>query len=81
MDGLLSDIFSAGDIAKRKLRDLLGNPLLSAQQYMGNVNDKARGLNELTAAAAQEPELYGPKSQQLAGLLAEGYNPADVSQH
>ena len=30
MAGLLGEIFSAGNVAKRKLTDLLGNPLLSA---------------------------------------------------
>jgi len=79
MAGLLGEIFSAGNVAKRKLTDLLGNPLLSAQQFVGNINDKARNLNELTAAAAQEGVNYGPKSQQLAGLLAEGYNPAGIT--
>jgi len=79
MAGLLGEIFSAGNVAKRKLTDLLGNPLLSAQQFVGNINDKARNLNELTAAAAQEGVNYGPASQQLGGLLAEGYNPAGIT--
>jgi hypothetical protein len=79
MAGLLGDIFSAGNVAKRKLADLLGNPVLSAQQFVGNINDKARNLNELTAAAAKEGVNYGPKSQQLAGLLAEGYNPMGLT--
>lgn len=75
MPGLLGDIFSAGNVAKRKLTDLLGNPLLSAQQFVGNLNDRARILNEMTSAAAQEGVNYGPASRQLAGLLAEAYNP------
>jgi ribosomal protein S18 acetylase RimI-like enzyme len=78
MAGLLGEIFSAGNVARRKLTDLLGNPMLSAQQYIGNINDKARALNELTAAAAQEGVNYGPASQQLGGLLAEGYNPVGM---
>lgn len=79
MAGLLGSVFSAIDTQKRKLTDLLGNPVLSAQQILGNVNDKARNLNELTAQAAQEKDLYGPKSQQLASLLAEGYNPMGLT--
>lgn len=78
MAGLLGEIFSAGNVAKRKLTDLLGNPLLSAQQFVGNINDKARNLNELTAAAAREGVDYGPASQQLGGLMAEGYNPVGM---
>lgn len=77
--GLLGNIFSTIDTQKRKLTDLLGNPIESAQQILGNVNDRARNLNELTAAAAQEKDLYGPKSQQLASLLAEAYNPAGIT--
>lgn len=79
MAGLLGEIFSAGNVAKRKLTDLLGNPVLSAQQFVGNLNDRARNLNEMTAAAAREGIEYGPASQQLGGLMAEGYNPAGIT--
>lgn len=75
MAGLLGQVFSAGNVARRKLTDLLGNPVLSAQQIVGNLNDRARVLNEMTSAAAQEGVNYGPASRQLAGLLAEAYNP------
>lgn len=78
MAGLLGQVFSAGNVAKRKLTDLLGNPVLSAQQIIGNLNDRARVLNEMTAAAAKEGTMYGPQSQQLAGLLAEAYNPVGM---
>lgn len=79
MAGLLGDIFSAGNVAKRKLTDLLGNPILSAQQMLGNLNDRARVLNEMTTAAAREGVSYGPSSQQLAGLLSEAYNPVGLT--
>jgi len=78
MAGLLSEIFSAGNVAKRKLTDLLGNPLESAQQILGNMNDRARVLNEMTSAAAREGVTYGPASQQLGGLLSEAYNPVGM---
>lgn len=78
MAGLLGDIFSAGNVAKRKLTDLLGNPILSAQQMLGNLNDRARVLNEMTTAAAREGVSYGPSSQQLGGLLSEAYNPVGM---
>lgn len=79
MAGLLGDIFSAADTAKRKLTDLLGNPVLSAQQMIGNMNDRARVLNQLTSAAAQERDIYGPKSQQLANMIADAYNPIGMT--
>jgi hypothetical protein len=78
MAGLLGQIFSAGNVAKRQLRDLLGNPVLGAQQMAGNLNDRARNLNEMTAAAAREGMDYGPATQRLAGLMAEGYNPVGM---
>jgi len=79
MAGLLGEIFSAGNVAKRKLTDLLGNPLLSAQQFVGNINDRARNLNEMTSAAAREGMDYGPATQRLAGLMAEAYNPMGMT--
>jgi len=79
MAGLLGQIFSAGNVAKRQLRDLLGNPVLAAQQMAGNLNDRARNLNEMTSAAAREGMDYGPASQRLAGLMAEGYNPMGLT--
>ena len=79
MAGLLGDIFGAADTAKRKLRDVVANPLLSAQQFLGNVNDRARNLNEMTAAAALEGVDYGPASQRLGGLLADAYNPMGLT--
>jgi hypothetical protein len=79
MAGLLGQIFSAGNVAKRQLRDLLGNPVLSAQQMAGNLNDRARNLNEMTSAAAREGMNYGPATQRLAGLMADAYNPAGIT--
>lgn len=79
MAGLLGEIFGAADVAKRKLRDVAANPLLSAQQFMGNINDRARNLNEMTAAAAREGVDYGPASQRLGGLLADAYNPMGMT--
>jgi hypothetical protein len=79
MAGLLGQIFSAGNVAKRQLRDLLGNPVLGAQQMAGNLNDRARNLNEMTAAAAREGMDYGPATQRLAGLMADAYNPMGLT--
>jgi hypothetical protein len=50
----------------------------SAQQIVGNLNDRARVLNQMTAAAAREGVNYGPASRQLAGLLADAYNPVGM---
>lgn len=79
MAGLLGEIFSAGNVAKRKLTDLLGNPVLSAQQFVGNLNDRARNLNEMTSAAAREGMDYGQATQRLAGLMADAYNPMGLT--
>lgn len=79
MAGLLGEIFGTADVAKRKLKDVMANPVLSAQQFFGNINDRARNLNEMTAAAAQEGVDYGPASQRLGGLLADAYNPIGMT--
>jgi len=78
MAGLLGEIFGTADAAKRRLRDFMANPALGAQQALGNLNDRARNLNEMTAAAAREGVDYGPASQRLGGLMAEGYNPVGM---
>ena len=71
----LADIYSAIDSAKRRGSDFARNPGASLQQMLGYANDRARNLNEQTAAAAQEGASYGPASQRLGQSLAEGYNP------
>lgn len=78
MAGLLGEIFGTADAAKRRLRDFMANPALGAQQALGNLNDRARNLNEMTAAAAREGVDYGPASQRLGGLLADAYNPMGI---
>lgn len=75
----LADIYSAIDSAKRRAADVISNPYFSVQQMLGNANDQARALNEQTAAAAQEPDLYGPASQKLAQTLASAYNPVGMT--
>jgi hypothetical protein len=50
---------------------------------LGYANDRARNLNEQTAAATQEfidtGKLYGPKSEALAMKMAEAYNPIGMT--
>ena len=75
----LADIYSAIDSAKRKGSDFVRNPGASLQQMVGLANDRAGALNELTSQAAMEGGRYGPKSQQLANQMAEGYNPAGIT--
>jgi hypothetical protein len=74
----LADIYSAIDSAKRKGSDFVRNPGASLQQMLGNANDRARALNELTYQAAEEGVGYGPKTQQLAKQMAESYNPVGM---
>ena len=74
----LADIYSAIDSAKRKGSDIVRNPGASLQQMVGNANDRARALNELTYQAAEEGVGYGPKTKQLAKQMAEAYNPTGI---
>jgi len=78
LGGLLGKVYSQSDVAKRKLRDLLNNPVESLQQMVGNANDRAGLLNQMTYAAANEGVGYGPETQKLATLLAESYNPVGM---
>lgn len=82
MPSPLASIYSASDSLKRKLLDMLTNPAASAQQAIGNANDRAGLLNALTSEAAMEGvdggPLMGPKSQQLAGMMADAYGPAGM---
>ena len=75
----LADLYSAIGTARRKASDLVQNPMTSLQQMAGNANDRARVLNEMTAAAAQEQDLYGPASKALGAKLAEAYNPTGMT--
>jgi len=74
----LADIYSAIDSAKRKGADFVRNPGASLQQMLGNANDRARALNELTYQAAEEGAGFGPKTRQLGKTLAESYNPTGI---
>lgn len=83
MSGLLASIFSTGDSLKRKVNGLLDDPMGTVAQHIGLLNDKAGEFNRLHSEATQESlsslrgggNGMGPKSQQLAGLLADAYNP------
>ena len=75
----LADIYSTIGSLKRKGSDFIQNPVLGAQQMVGNANDQARALNQLTAESAQEGLSYGPKTQQLGSQLAGAYNPAGMT--
>jgi hypothetical protein len=75
----LADLYSAIGTAKRKASDFVQNPMMSLGQMAGNANDRARVLNEMTAAAAEEKELYGPANRALGAKLAEAYNPIGMT--
>jgi hypothetical protein len=75
----VADIYSTIGSLKRKGADFIQNPIESAQQMVGNANDQARALNQLTAESAQEGLSFGPKTKLLASQLAEGYNPTGMT--
>lgn len=84
----LASIYSTADSFKRKLLDVLTDPAGSAQQIVGNANDRAGVLNALTSQVADQtmssikaggsvmPDT--PESQQLTQMMADAYNPAGV---
>ena len=85
----LASIFSKVDSAKRSLLDILTNPVESAQQIVGNANDRAGVLNQLTGQVAGQtrdsikaggslmPDT--PESQQLTQMMADAYNPVGMT--
>ena len=75
----LADIYSSIDSFKRRLGDTVANPIQSFQQGLGNANDQARVLNQQLAESAQEFPKYGPKTQEMANSLAEGYSPVGMT--
>ena len=77
----LADIYSTIGSLKRKGSDFIQNPVLGAQQMVGNANDQARALNQLTAESAQEGLSYGPKTQELARRMADSYSPIGMSEY
>jgi hypothetical protein len=84
----LASIFSTVDSAKRSLLDILTNPVASAQQIVGNANDRAGVLNQLTGQVAGQtrdsikaggslmPDT--PESQQLTQMMADAYSPVGM---
>jgi hypothetical protein len=79
----LADIYSAADSFKRRLTDVVSNPLTSAQQMLGYANDRARAWNERMAQATNESmqtgEFITPQDKVMAAQLAEAYNPAGIT--
>ena len=84
--GVLPAVFSAGDKLKRMASDFAADPVGNIQQRIGFLNDQAGQFNQLHSQATQESvnsikgggSGFGPASQQLAGKLADAYNPAGV---
>jgi hypothetical protein len=74
----LADIYSTIDSYKRKLGDVVGNPIGSIKQAIGNANDQARDLNDLTYQSALERH-YGPKTRELAEKIANSYGPEGMT--
>ena len=78
MSEALGSLYGTIDSYKRRLADALRNPRLALEQAVGNANDRARNLNEMTAAAGAEGAEFGPASRRLANAMADAYNPAGI---
>lgn len=79
MAGPLAEIYSASDSFKRKLVDALRNPRAKLEQIVGDANDRAGNLMNMTYAAAGEGPGRGPATDRLAKSMAESYNPGGIT--
>ena len=88
MAGLLGDvlpyIYQRANALKRGIGDFVADPMGSIAQGVNYANDRAGGLLEATRAAADESAasgglMYGPANKQLAGILANAYNPMGMT--
>jgi hypothetical protein len=75
---LLSDIYNAIDSVKRQGSNFIKNPGSELREMLSLTNDRARAFNKLQKEATAEGMEYGPKTQELAMLMAESYNPAGI---
>jgi hypothetical protein len=78
--GLLGDVLPWVYSKGNALRGLLSNPVESAQNAVADANTRAGGLLSLHREATNEGMAYGPKTNALAGLLADSYNPIGMTQ-
>lgn len=80
LGGLLPYIYSRADAVKRTLGDIVANPTASAEQAIGNINDRSRNLNQLHAITASQgiAGLRSPEGQRLMNIYTEAYNPTGM---
>ena len=88
MAGLLGDvlpyIYQRANALKRGIGDFVSDPMGSIAQGVNYANDRAGGLLAATRAATDESIasgglMYGPANKQLAGILANAYNPMGIT--
>lgn len=76
---LLSDIYNTIDSLKRQGSNFIKNPKSELNEMLSLTNDRARAFNKLQKEATAEGMEYGPKTQEMAQLMAEGYAPGGIT--
>jgi hypothetical protein len=76
---LLSDIYNAIDSLKRQGSNFIKNPKSELNEMLALTNDRARAFNKLQKEATAEGMEYGPKTQEMAQQMAEGYAPGGIT--
>jgi hypothetical protein len=76
---LLSDIYNTIDSLKRQGSNFIKNPKSELNEMLSLTNDRARAFNKLQKEATAEGMEYGPKTQEMAQQMAEGYAPGGIT--
>lgn len=74
----MAAILSTADSVKRRVRGLLGDPIGTAQQGVGAINDRAKEFNALSTASAMGDKVAKQQLQQKMFELALDTNPAAI---
>jgi hypothetical protein len=75
----LQDIYSSIQSVPGRVSNFVQNPITGLKDMVNDANKRAGALNKLTSEATDEGMTFGPKTRELAGKLADAYNPVGMT--